>query len=274
MNRGACMVSLFLALLVWCAPVRADVGMTLTPEQQRSIVEEAQSKYDEGIALRAQHFDQARKRFQDAAEQFELLARSGVSNGKLYYNLANAQLQAGMVGPAVLNYRRAQLYMPGDPSVASNLEFARSQVRSRIPDSGKRAIIAAILEAVDIVPRNWRLNLALGLYVLVWTLAMVRVTKPEALPRSLVWWCAGAAILLGATVLGPQILQHSLQEGVVMDSDVVVRMGNGDGFDAQFAEPIHEGVEFAVLQRRGEWIEIELPNGGTGWIRAEQAQLI
>ena len=59
-----------------------------------------------------------------AAALFEKLAASGIHNGKLYYNLANAYLKQGKLGKAILWYERAQRLIPGDPDLAFNMNFS------------------------------------------------------------------------------------------------------------------------------------------------------
>jgi hypothetical protein len=279
MTRRLAAILWVLACLCVCSsalaqPEESTSNASLAPDQQRLVLEEALALYEEGIGLRTRNAALARSKFLESADRFDLLLNTGVENGQLYFNLANAQLQAGEIGSAVLNYRRAQQYLPGDPRIESNLEYARSQVRSRIPASGSRAVVNALLVAVGVVPWPWRLGGALTLYLLTWFLATVRIFRRRAVPRSLVWGCGLCALLLGVTVVAPPIMQQMEQQGVIVDNDVIVRMGNGEGYDPQFAEPIHEGVEFSVLERRGEWLEIELPNGGRGWIRADQAEII
>ena len=263
-------------VLAACAGVAnaQSSSVTLSPDQQRLVLEEALALYDEGVELRARESAEAAGKFLESADRFQLLINAGVVNGELFYNLANAQLQAGQLGTAVANYRRAQRLAPSEDRIASNLEFARSQVESRIPESQTRAIVTAIMEIADVVPWPARLGGAVGLYVLVWMLLCVRVYRPRLVPRSLVAFFAAGAVLLGITVAGPAWLDRMRHEGVIVADEVTVRMGNGEGYQPQFAEPIREGVEFSVLERRGEWLEIELPNGGRGWIRADQAELL
>jgi len=249
-------------------------SVSLAPDQQRLVLEEALQLYDEGIALRPRNMAAAISKFDESADRFHLLIDAGVHNGQLYYNLANAQLQAGEIGRAVLSYRRALRYMPGNPLIESNLDYARSQVRSQIPVTGSRALISTVIEAVGVVPWSWRVIGALTLYVLIWVFASARMKWGRVVPRSLPWWCALGAAIFGVTVAAPQLIHSAAREGVIISDDVTVRMGNGEGFEAQFAEPIHEGVEFTVVEKRGEWLEIELPNGGRGWVRADQVELI
>ena len=60
---------------------------------------------------------------------------------------------------------------------------------------------------------------------------------------------------------------------VLVGDDVIVRKGDGEGYDRQFKQPLHEGVEFVVLEIRGGWIHIKLPDENRGWIQRRNAVL-
>ena len=59
-----------------------------------------------------------------------------------------------------------------------------------------------------------------------------------------------------------------------MADEVIVRKGNSTSYEPQFNQPLYEGVEFTLIERRGDWLRIELPDGNSGWISADQAELI
>jgi SH3-like domain-containing protein len=54
---------------------------------------------------------------------------------------------------------------------------------------------------------------------------------------------------------------------------VVVRKGNGEGYDPQFEQPLHDGIEFRVIEQRGGWLRIELADGNQGWVRSREVEL-
>ncbi len=81
-------------------------------------------------------------------------------------------------------------------------------------------------------------------------------------------------IAVGVSVAAQLIGEHRTPEGVVVVDDVVVRKGNSEGFEPQFAESLHQGVEFRVVEERPGWLHIRLSNDKSGWIRTEQAELI
>jgi hypothetical protein len=83
-----------------------------------------------------------------------------------------------------------------------------------------------------------------------------------------IWLAAGTS----ATVEWAQ--RSRTQAGVTLADEIVVRKGNGEGYEPQFNEPLHEGVEFRVIDQRPGWYKIELADGSTGWIKQAQAELI
>jgi uncharacterized protein YgiM (DUF1202 family) len=51
-----------------------------------------------------------------------------------------------------------------------------------------------------------------------------------------------------------------------MATEAQPRIGDGNSYAPAFDTPIHAGTEVTILRRRGDWLEIELPNHFTGWL--------
>jgi len=81
-------------------------------------------------------------------------------------------------------------------------------------------------------------------------------------------------VVVGTTVAADLLIDRWRPRGVIIENGVVVRKGNGDGFEPQFQESLGEGVEFRILDRRPNWLQIELPNGRSGWIRDGEAEMV
>ena len=81
----------------------------------------AQSAYDHGIEVARTDPEAAQKYFIEAANGFEKVVNGGVTNGQLFYNLGNAQVQSKQIGSGIGSYLQAQRIMPGDSQLQSNL---------------------------------------------------------------------------------------------------------------------------------------------------------
>ena len=57
-----------------------------------------------------------------------------------------------------------------------------------------------------------------------------------------------------------------VRHGVVIRDEVVARKGNAQSYEPAFTEPLSEGTEFEVVDRRGDWMLIRLAGSQEGWI--------
>ena len=113
-----------------------------------------------------------------------------------------------------------------------------------------------------------------------WLINWFVLTPVETFHPAVTLWPMGYIVLAvvwlasGISVTADELLGQDQLEGVVLADDVVVRKGNSEGFEPQFEEALYQGVEFRLLEQRPGWLHIELANGKTGWIRADQAGLL
>ncbi|HWB20499.1 MAG TPA: hypothetical protein VG711_09385 [Phycisphaerales bacterium] len=271
MNRGV--IFLFCVMLT-AAFVRAAIAGTLSDEQRKQTLSEAQADYDKGVSLKRDQGDAAKKSFESAAQRFQLLVDDGVVNGPVLFDLGTAYMQAGDLGKAILNYKRAERLMGSDEHLHTNLEYARSQCRTQVQASAEGAIGGVLRRWHERFSLWTRLVVFGGAYLCFWGALMVRMKRrgrvlgfvlAVALP---VWIVSGASAAVDVFGLMPN------RNGVVVADNVVVRKGNGEGFDAQFNEPLHEGVEFKTIEVRGDWANIELPDGKTGWLQTSAVEFV
>ena len=68
----------------------------------------AQSAYDHGIEVARTDPEAAQKYFIESANGFEKVVNGGVTNGQLFYNLGNAQVQSKQIGSGIGSYLQAR----------------------------------------------------------------------------------------------------------------------------------------------------------------------
>ena len=267
--------------LILCAITTISSRALCATDAQDTIATElqaAQTAYDQGVESARTDSAAAQKYFAQAANGFDKVVKSGVTNGKLLYNLGNAQVQAKQIGSGIGSYLQAQRIMPGDSQLQSNLAHARTLVKDRF-DSGGGILMEDVSDWWHLISFNSRLTLAGMFWIAAWSIAAFLLHQPTAarhetarvLVRRTAWGLAMCGVILGATVLSDITAAQLWPQGVTTSDGVMVRKGNGDGFDPQFAEPLSQGVEFRVLQRRPGWLLIRLGDGKSGWISATQA---
>ncbi len=270
---GSRCVALGLAIVttgLLAAPVRAEMSRARRVE----VFYQAQRAYEKGVELARSAPDQAGEHLREAANDFQALVDDGVRNGRLHYNLANTYLRLNEPGRAILHYRKAQRYMPDNPRLIEGLRVARGLRRNDLPVTGGTALVRALLfwhYGSSLRTRAW---LGLTLYAAFWIGALAatffrHVAWRYVLPVVVVLWVA-----LGLSVAGTLYAEAHHPEGVIVADDVTVTKDPGIGSSPAFKEKLHEGVEFRLIDRQGDWLHIELPNAKSGWVSREAVELI
>jgi hypothetical protein len=265
-----------LVLLVPAPPLIAQgEGKARKVSQPQLVLQlsNALESFDRGSALLKNAPDEALAAFRQARDKLESVVDAGIDNGPLYYNLGNTHVRLGEIGEAIADYCRAERLIPNDQRLKANLRFARSLMRDHIKPSGKRTFMQTVFFWHYSWPLRARRTAAMIGYGLFWLLLVARGLWPRVNAGYPVLVCLAFWVLLGVSVAIDLRSQSRPSEGVLVTNDVVVRKGNGEGYDPQFEHPLHEGVEFKVIEQRGGWLRIELADGNQGWVRNREVEL-
>ncbi|MEA2084796.1 MAG: hypothetical protein U9O82_11310 [Thermodesulfobacteriota bacterium] len=206
--------------------------------------------------------------------RYERLIRSGVGNGKIFYNIGNIYFRLGDIGRAIVNYRRAEIYAPDDRNLKQNLSYALSRRQDRIEEKQKEKLLKTFFFwHYDLSPKI-RSILFTVFYTGFWTFAVVILFKQNPATK----WGLGITLtffLLFMGSLGVERFGSSENAyGVLVDREVVARKGDSTSYQPSFEEPLHAGVDFRLLDSRGQWLHIELMDGRTCWVPAGSTELV
>jgi len=260
-----CILAVALAALL-----AGDAGAAVlpAPESQRLFVE-GNELFHQANDLVKKDPDAAKDLYVKAAMRFErIVQEGGIHNGKLYYNIGNAYFRTEDIGRAILNYRRAGLLTPGDVNLRQNLAYARSKRLDRIEERQKTKVLKTLFFWHYDLSAATRTVLFSAFFVCLWLLASARLFAKKAF----VSWAIVVCVLLAAMLFGSLAAEAAANareaSGVVLAAEVVARKGDGETYQPSFKEPLHAGTEFDVLEERGDWFHIELPDGRRCWLPA------
>lgn len=266
----ACLALAALMLGAW-----APAAAALDRDEAEALLFEANRFFDEGNALTAEDADAAQAAYEKAIMRYERIIEEGdVHNGRLYYNLANAYFMVEDLGRAILNYRRAAQYIPNDPNLQRNLDYARRQRMDRFEESDQGRALRTIFFWHYDVPMGARSVLLVVLLGAAWAAASARLFVPRgALTGAALVFGAAGLMFLGSVVVESWRLAND-QSGVVLAESVDARTGNAESYEQAFDQPLHAGTEFRLIETRGDWRYIALPGGRTCWIPSSAAALV
>lgn len=214
--------------------------------------------------------------FEAAAKKYQQILDQGMHSAALYYNLGNSYYKLNQIAPSIYYYEKALLLDPNDREIANNLAFARNMTLDDIeplPQTG----IAKLLEGITggLTSDQWArvaiflMFLFVALYLAYYFLRYT-TQKRLAFILSLVALCLSLASF-SLAYLKYRAYQEE-QPAIVFAREVSVQ--SEPNARSQSAFVLHEGTKVEVLETLNTWKKIQIADGSTGWIPADDIRLL
>ncbi len=225
-----------------------------TPEQQ---VANANKAYFSG-------------QYEAAVKIYEPLVNQGYTSPVLFYNLGNSYFKLGNMPMAILYYEKAKKLAPNDAEIAHNIRLSNTRLADKFEAVPTLFYVRWYNSAKNILPPDRMAHVSLTLIAFFWVLLAIYFFARRKLMRVLSFYAAVLFIITGSfgMVLAYQAHQAVLNpnEAIVMEPAVGVKSSPDPKSVDQFI--IHEGTKVRVMDRIGEWKEIGIANGNSGWIQS------
>ncbi len=199
-----------------------------------------------------------------AAAAFERLAASGIRNPRLYYNLGNAHLKNGDLGPALLWYERALKLDPDDPDLNFNHAYARSLAKDEPEESRTASIYRILFFWRHLFSTKMTAALAVAFNALFWLVLMIRFLGGKKALKGIAYPLLMVVLILTATALYNQYEAAYIREGIVLPETVSVRSGLSEEATELFV--LHAGAKVRIEQEKGDFFRIRFSEGKIGWV--------
>jgi len=109
---------------------------------------------------------------------------------------------------------------------------------------------------------------------MIWVFAIIRLFwKLSSISWGLYSCVFIASIFLISSVI-EWVHDRTAEDGVIVAEQVIARKGDGESYEPAFKEPLHAGTEFNVVERRQDWLYIELMDSRRCWIPSASAELV
>ncbi len=208
--------------------------------------------------------------FNKAAGLYEQLLKLGIVNGNIFYNLGNAFLKAGSIGKALVNYRKAELFMPRDEDLLANIQYTLQQTTDKIEGRDPYAFLKTLCFWYSRLSLKELCIVFLAFNVLLWGSAIVRIFYRWEYSGLVLYGLIFFTVLVGASSAIKIYSYYSDCSGVVIAKAITVRSGSSMNDTVLFQ--LHEGAEFEWLEENEGWVKIQLRDGKKGWVQKETVE--
>lgn len=191
--------------------------------------------------------------FKAAVEDYNAVVSSGEWSANLFYDLGNAYFREGDFGRAILNYDRALRLDRHHPEADANLRIAREQAHSLelMPPLLERYLNFATTDLF-----------AIAAAFFFWLTVILAILRPRR-----TWPVIVGIFLTGICGFAAYQLENGSRgknTAIVLGENAEARVATADNARGVLALP--PGSEVLILQERGDWNYVALPNDQRGWI--------
>ena len=227
----------------------------ITPEQQVS---------DANRAYYAGHYE-------NAITIYEKVTLAGFASPIVYYNLGNAYFKLGNMPMAILYYEKAHKLAPADSDIEHNIRLANSRIVDKIEPVPVLFYIRWWNNARNILSPDTFAKVSLALFSIFWLLLTFYFLARRRSLRITSFYAAMIFLIAAifTLVLASDSHHHALNpdEAIVMEPSAGVKSSPDEKSVDLFV--IHEGTKVTVIDRIGEWKEVKIANGNSGWIQTQ-----
>lgn len=276
MNTRKAIFSLLTILLLGCSiPWCVANASKLNPAQITDLYSQAKNLFRQANELSVSAPDQAKDLYRKSAMRYERLIRDGgIHNGKIYYNLGNVYFRMKDIGRAIVNYRRAEHYMPTDPNLKQNLEYARKKRLDEIDEKQETKVLKTLFFWHYDLSTKTRVTAFGSCFTLLWIFSGIRIFTSKPIVTWGIVSAAALSLLLAGSLLAEEISLHENRPGVIISHEIIARKGNSETYEPSFKEPLHSGTEFVLIEDRGSWYHIELTDARKCWVPSKNVALV
>lgn len=183
-----------------------------------------------------------------------------------FYNLGNAYYEVSNLGQAMLNYRRAAIFMPRDTALNINIARIRAQ-RSTITTSETDWLNQLATLTTDTFTLFELSLLVFSGWIVFFVILAIGVVRGFHDGNYRLFAAVmGIILLIGLVLMTSRIyVETQRPTAIVLSNSVNVMSGPGE--DYLLIYTIHAAAEVRIMEEVDGWLRFVLPDGRGGWVQ-------
>lgn len=215
-------------------------------------------------------------RYEDAANAYSEIIKTGYVSADLYYNLANSYFKLNKITLAILYYEKAKILSPGDEDIIFNLELSNKYIVDKIEVIPEFFITKWIKNFINIFSSNSWAIISIFSFLLFLILLSVYLFSRTILLKKIAFWGSILLLIVSIKSLVFSKLQYDSSEvdkkGIIKTETINIK--SSPDYKGTDIFILHEGTKVELLDSIGNWYEIKISNGNKGWTEKENLYII
>ncbi len=215
-------------------------------------------------------------KYEQAVALYDEILKSGLESGALYFNLGNAYYKLNKIGLARLYYERASRFFKGDEALKENMELLKYKLVDKIPQPPAFFLFEwrdALLNTIPVNVQSWILVFlfAMLLVAIAWRRHALRRGQTNSGRFFLVIFVVVFLFFSAVYLQKIYLLETDIHAVIMKPMVTVYAEPNASGTEVFV---LHEGTKVKILRTNGNWQEIRLSDGKTGWLEIKNLETI
>jgi tetratricopeptide (TPR) repeat protein len=195
----------------------------------------------------------------------------GLESSELFYNLGNCYYKKQDWANAIWHYEKALKLNINNESTLHNLEITKLKIIDRVEDIPVLFYKKWWNNLVHLFNETtWKILTLICMWIIL-IISLLNKSKNYKIKYSILTFSALALTFFFITQSLHQF-NHNKTEAIIFSSSVVVNSAPTDKSSNLFS--IHAGTKVELVDQIGNWINITLTNGNSGWIKESNCKII
>ena len=220
-------------------------------------------------------FDQGNKQYTDenysaAISLYDSILTSGSESSELYYNLGNCHYKTNDWANAIWHYEKS-LQLNNNNKTIHNLELAKLKIIDRIEP------------LPQLFYKKWWSNLTQTLSTQVWQTLFLSVisfifilqliSQFTSIKSKLITKIFSAITVIILLLTQTSYYNNFTKEEAIIFSETII-VNSAPTFNSTNLFTLHAGTKIEIIDVIGDWINIKIANGNSGWIEYQSIKVL
>jgi tetratricopeptide (TPR) repeat protein len=235
-----------------------SISFCLKTFGQDSLFIQANNKYSEGI-------------YEGAISLYDSILSSGVESSELFYNTGNCYYKQQDWANAIWHYEKSLKLNSKNKNALHNLQITQLKIIDQIESIPQLFYQKWWQNIISSLSTNtWQILAILCIWGIL-IIQLIRKLKKFNTRYLLNFLSLLTVILFYITYYSHQE-KHTKNEAIIFSSTVVVNSAPTNNSTNLFS--LHSGTKIEIVEHIGNWINIILANGNSGWIKESECKML